>query len=347
MFFNKPVSKLTLAQAALLAGLPQSPSQYNPFIDKAAALHRRQEVLQAMVAAHYITQAQADSADRARLQVHHNYGYSVRKEPYVFDYIAQAAARDLCPKTPNNCPTLYGGGLKIYSTIDLRKQALARPGDPRPRGRTRASPAPGWPRWTRPTATSSPSPPRATTTRPSFDYATQAHRQPGSSFKLFVLMTLIHDFHGDPSQTFYNSHFLAPGWLPGYPTYSVHTAELSYLGNISVTKATAASDNTVFAQLDADLTPAKVTQTAYAMGITTPSRLAPGRGHRRTADRRHPAGDGRRLLDARQRRLPRPGHDHQQDPVPRRQRARTSAIPRRSGSSPTARPTRRPTCSRA
>ena len=59
MFFDKPVWKLTLAQAALLAGLPQAPSQYNPFIDKAAARQRRAEVLQAMVQADNITQAQA------------------------------------------------------------------------------------------------------------------------------------------------------------------------------------------------------------------------------------------------------------------------------------------------
>ena len=49
-----------------------------------------------------------------------------------------------------------------------------------------------------------------------FDYATQAHRQTGSAFKVFVLMTLIHDFDGDPNTTYYNSHELLPGWLPGF-----------------------------------------------------------------------------------------------------------------------------------
>ncbi|MGI9184505.1 MAG: transglycosylase domain-containing protein [Solirubrobacteraceae bacterium] len=268
MFFDKPVAKLSLAQAALLAGLPQSPSQYNPFLDKGAALRRRHEVLQSMVGANYITQAQASAADQARLEVHHNYTYQVRSQPYLFDYITQAAARDLCPQAPSNCPMLYGGGLKIYSTIDLRKQAIARqsilaheggPGQPAS-GLASVDPSNG-----HVLAIAS----SGDYNQTKFDYATQAHRQPGSSFKLFVLMTLIHDFHGDPNQTFYNSHRLLPGWLPAYPTYGVQTAELSYLGNISVTKATAASDNTIFAQLDADLTPAKVTQTAYAMGITT------------------------------------------------------------------------------
>ncbi|MDQ6747924.1 MAG: penicillin-binding protein [Candidatus Dormibacteraeota bacterium] len=268
MFFNKPASRLSLSQAALLAGLPQSPSQYNPFLDKGAARHRRDEVLQAMVAANYITQDQASTAERTRLGVRHNFSYTVRKQPYVFDYITQAAAADLCPNHPGTCPALYGGGLKIYSTIDLRKQALARqailaheggPGQPAS-GLASVDPSNG-----HILAIAS----SGDYNQTNFDYATQAHRQPGSSFKVFVLMTLIHDLHGDPSQTFYNSHLLAPGWLPAYPTYGVKTAELSYLGNISITKATAASDNTVFAQLDADLGPDKVTQTAHAMGITT------------------------------------------------------------------------------
>ncbi len=268
MFFNRSVTRLSLAQAALLAGLPQAPSQFNPFLDRGAALHRRHEVLQSMVQANYITQAQASSAERASLQVHHNAASLVHREPFVFDYIAQAAARDLCPRTPTNCPTLTNGGLKIHATIDLRKQALARqailaheggPGQPAA-GLASVDPNNG-----HILAIAS----SADYANTSFDYATQAHRQPGSSFKAFVLMTLIHDLHGDPNQTYYNSHQLQPGWLPGYPTFGVQTAELSYQGHISVAKATWDSDNTVFAQLDADLTPDKVTQTAYAMGITT------------------------------------------------------------------------------
>ena len=126
MFFDKPVSKLTLAQAALLAGLPQAPSQYNPFIDRAAARQRRAEVLQSMVTAGYITQAKANTANRKPLEVKSGGDiYSVREQPYVFDYIQQQVAKDLCPRTPNNCPALEQGGLKIYTTIDLRKQALA------------------------------------------------------------------------------------------------------------------------------------------------------------------------------------------------------------------------------
>ena len=267
-FFNKPVWKLNLAQAALLAGLPQAPTDYNPFIDRGAARRRRTEVLKAMVQAGYISQSQADAASRSRLQVHRNSTYSIRREPYVFDYVQQALNRQFCPRTPNYCPRVNRGGLKIYTTIDLRKEALARqailahegaPGQPAA-GLASVNPANGH---ILAIASSS------SYAQTRFDYATQAHRQPGSSFKVFVLMTLIHDFDGDPNQTFYNSHLLVAGWLPGYPDYAVHTAEDTYQGNIDITKATVLSDNTVFAQLDADVTPEKVRSTAYAMGITS------------------------------------------------------------------------------
>jgi penicillin-binding protein 1A len=268
MFFNKPVQQLDLAQDALLAGLPQAPSQYNPFIDLAAARHRRGEVLQSMVTAGDITQAQANQANREPLQVRPDRALNLHRDPYVFDYIEQSVARDLCPQTPSNCPTLTHGGLKVYTTIDLRKQALAEqaifaheggPGQP---GAGLASVDPN-------TGHILAIASSGNYNQTKFDYATQAHRQPGSSFKVFVLMTLIHDYHGDPNQTYYNSHLLAAGWLPGYPTYSVHTAEDSYQGNISITKATILSDNTVFAQLDADVGPDQVRSTAYAMGITS------------------------------------------------------------------------------
>jgi len=261
-FFDKPVSQLDLAQAALLAGLPQAPSEYNPFEAPDLARARRHEVLAAMVQSHYITAAQAAAADRSSLQVKPNSTYGQVVEPYVFDYVKQALIQQF------GLATVEKGGLKVYTTIDLDKQQQAReailahegePGDPAA-ALVSIDPSNGH---ILAMATSS------SYGQTKFDYATQAHRQTGSAFKVFVLMTLIHDNDGDPNTTYYNSHELLPGWLPGYPTYEVQTAEHSYQGDISVTKATTLSDNTVYAQLDADVGPDKVRSTAYAMGITS------------------------------------------------------------------------------
>ena len=66
VFFDKPASQLDLAQSALLAGLPQAPSQYNPFLDAAAARERRNEVLAKMAQLGYITAARAAHAEARR-----------------------------------------------------------------------------------------------------------------------------------------------------------------------------------------------------------------------------------------------------------------------------------------
>src|ERR1019366_3763389 len=204
-------SQMSLSQAALLAGLPQAPSEYNPFRHPAAARHRRNEVLQAMVTAGDITQVQADAAGRRKLEDKADTAFAVHSQPYVFDYVQQSVERDVCPRTPNNCPQVSEGGLKVYTRIDLKKQAeavagiLAHEGGP---GQPAAGLASIQPSTGHILAIASSS----SYSQTSFDYATQAHRQPGSSFKVFVLMTLIHDFHGDPNQTYYTSKFLPTGW---------------------------------------------------------------------------------------------------------------------------------------
>ena len=264
MFFDKPVWKLHLAQMALLAGLPQAPSQYNPFLDPAAARARRSAVLQAMVQSHYITQAQANAANAQPLGVHHNTSYAFRRQPFVFDYIEQQLIKRFGRTRVEN------GGLKVYTTIDLAKEraaqaAVDQQGGPVLHNQPAAGLASVDPSNGHILALAS----SATYQQTKFFYPVQAQRQTGSAFKVFALMTLIHDYDGDPNSTYYTSKLLPAGWLPDAPTWSVHTAELTYQGTINITHATTVSDNTVFAQLAADLGWSKIDQTAHAMGITS------------------------------------------------------------------------------
>ena len=272
MFFDKPVWKLNLAQSALLAGLPQAPTDYNPFVHPAAARTRRNTVLRGMAQSHYITQSQAAAAEAQPLQIQQNTGYSFRRQPYVFDYVVQQLDQKLCPRTPSYCPIVNNGGLKVYTTLDLKRQQEATQAVVSHEGGAVLDNQPA-------AALVSIDPTdghivamanSSTYGQTNFNFAAEAHRQPGSSFKVFALMTLIHDYDGDPNQTYYVSKFLPAGWLPSNPSWSVHTAEETYQGRINVTKATIISDNTVFAQLVVDLDPLKMDAIAHQMGITSP-----------------------------------------------------------------------------
>jgi penicillin-binding protein 1A len=262
LFFDKPVTDLNIAQMALLAGLPQAPTPYNPFYHPIHARARRHEVLVAMEKARYITHHEAVVADHSPLQVKVNPTYSgTPLEPYVFDYaVKQAEAR-------YGAKEVETGGLKIYTTINLKDQRYAREalfshesGGP---GNVNAALASV-------DSTNGHILALAGTEQYSqnkFFYPVYAQRQTGSAAKVFALMTLIHDYDGDPNQTYYTSKELTAGWDPAEPTWSVHTDTNTYAGTINVTNATTISDNTVFAQLVVDLGVSKFEAVARSMGL--------------------------------------------------------------------------------
>src|SRR4051812_32532972 len=122
IFFSKHAKDLTLEQGALLAGLPQAPSEYNPFKNPSAALGRRNEVLHAMVKSKYISQTEAAIAMNKPLGLRAGSKYFRRSEPYFFDYVSEL----LIEKYGLN--TYRRGGLKVYTTIDPAPHQAARKG---------------------------------------------------------------------------------------------------------------------------------------------------------------------------------------------------------------------------
>ena len=260
IFFDKSAYQLNLQQAALLAGLPQAPSEYNPFLYPAAARKRRGEVLAKMAELHDISKAVAAAAQRAPLELRHSSYYTRRQESFFFEYVR----KELVHRYGLN--TVEQGGLKVYTTIDLNMQRKARAaiaqvlneeGDPASAIVT-IDPHNGYI--------------EAMAESESYDQsqynlASQGHRQPGSTFKAIVLADAL-SRGVDPNSTYYVSHTLSPGWLPGYPTYEVKTFEnTSSNKSINLVGATLASDNTVYAQLAADLGEETITQMAYKLGV--------------------------------------------------------------------------------
>jgi penicillin-binding protein 1A len=119
----------------------------------------------------------------------------------------------------------------------------------------------------------------ATTTKydkEQFDYASQGHRQPGSTFKPIVLLAAIAQHQANPKKTFYMSKPL--DMQTGYGRVHVKTYDHTYGGRMDLVKATLASDNTVYQQLDLDVGPDQVADTAADLGIDTPLDGFPAEG---------------------------------------------------------------------
>jgi len=259
-FFDKPARDLTLSEAALLAGLPQAPSLYNPFRDPRAALARRNDVLTRMAKQHMITQAEAAQAQQSPLGVKSNHYYTARRESYFFDYVKEELIQRY------GLGTVRKGGLKVYTTIDLKKQQEARdamngqlnqPGDPSSAIVT-LDPKTGYIRAMASTGQYG---------KNQFNYAAQGRRQAGSTFKAIVLMTALRK-GVDPNTTTYTSHPLDIN-DPTFGHWVVNTYSHTYGGTMNLVQATLQSDNTIYAQLDLDLGPQEVKKTAQMMGITT------------------------------------------------------------------------------
>jgi penicillin-binding protein 1A len=260
IYFSKPVDRLDLGQSALLAGIPQSPSLYNPLQNPRGAIARRNDVLDHMADQDYISDAEAESAKASPLETHPSNQYSTIREPYFFDYVQQ----QLIERYGVN--TVRKGGLKVFTTVYPELQEAARSAiennlyyssDPSA-AVVSIDPSTGY---VRAMASS------GAYRDQQFNLAAQGHRQPGSAFKPFALTTAVR--RGiDPETTYYTSKPLSLN-LPEWGHWEVATYGESYSGTISLAEATLHSDNTVYAQLALDLGPESVADTAHDMGITT------------------------------------------------------------------------------
>jgi penicillin-binding protein 1A len=268
-FFDKHVKDLDLDEAALLAGLPQAPSDYNPFQNPTAALERRNEVLDKMVDNGYVSRREANLAAQAPLRLKHGTRYLERREPYFFDFVQNELERRY------GANAVRQGGLRIYTTIDPKLQDAARkaiagqlydPADPSA-AVVSIDPSTGY---IRAMASS------GTYKDRTFNLAAQGHRQPGSSFKTMVLTAAVRKGI-NPDSTSYVSKPLELD-TPDYGHWSVKTYANTYGGSMSLTRATLSSDNTVYAQLILDIGPKAVCQTAKDMGITTKLDCYPAEG---------------------------------------------------------------------
>jgi penicillin-binding protein 1A len=120
-YFNKPVTELTIAEAAYLAALPKAPSNYNPFRHHDAAIERRNWVVDRMVENGYVTKEDGDKAKSSDLGVNPK-----KASSYLFasDYFASEVRRQLTEKYGQEA--LFEGGLSVRTSLDPSLQLFAR-----------------------------------------------------------------------------------------------------------------------------------------------------------------------------------------------------------------------------
>jgi penicillin-binding protein 1A len=120
IYYGKKLNDLTLAQMAMIAGLPQAPSANNPVANKEAAKKRRSHVLERMLTAGFISKQQFATADSAALTASYHYKDVAITAPYAAEMIRQKVVAKYGAKTA------YHAGIIVQTTIDPHLQKLAK-----------------------------------------------------------------------------------------------------------------------------------------------------------------------------------------------------------------------------
>ncbi|MDQ3509550.1 MAG: PBP1A family penicillin-binding protein [Actinomycetota bacterium] len=268
-YFNKSAEELSLPESAMLAGIINLPGAYDPFADPESAVARRNVVLDRMLEYGHIDQATHDEAVAADLELSRGRVEPQNDNEYFLDAVRSELAREYGDEM------VYEGGLNIYTTLDPDLQGLANEavnsvvapenGDP---SASLVSVDPG-------TGAVRAMVGGSNFEEVEFNLATQSERQPGSSFKPFVLAEMIEQGYSPDSM--YTSEDLRIPLPEGSdePFYEVSNYADIERGRISVDEATAESDNTVYVQLAMDLGLENVVEMANSLGIESPLEAFP------------------------------------------------------------------------
>ncbi len=118
MYYGKPLNKLNLAEAALLAGLPKAPSNYNPFINPKRAIKRQHEVLRDMQRFGFISEKVYKQALKQPLR----FKASKQSRDVSAEYVAEIVREQLYAQYQDD---IYSSGIKVYTTIHKASQEAA------------------------------------------------------------------------------------------------------------------------------------------------------------------------------------------------------------------------------
>jgi 1A family penicillin-binding protein len=281
LFFGKPAAQLNLSEASLLAGLPKSPTRYNPLRYPDRARRRQQIVLQRMVAAGFISEKEAAEA-AARELVFAKPRPDGPTGGYFVDWVLRTLEERYGPQV------VYHGGLKVTTTIDPHLQRIAEESlqkglsdldtqmglSPMPDG-TDGRNAPADEDGQRPQGALVAVQVNSGAVKAlvggrsyiesEFNRAVENNRLPGSGFKPFLYYTAFEQLGLTPASVFTDRPVRIP--VAGAPDWVPRNFERNFQGSVILKKAFTNSINTVAAQLVAQATPEAVIRTARRCGI--------------------------------------------------------------------------------
>lgn len=261
IYFNKKLNQLTLPELALIAGLPQAPSVYNPYNSKKLAIKRRNEVLKRMLTMRYITKDEYKKAIKADVTLSSvPQIYTTNKAPYFSDYVVKEMQ-----KLGFTESDIIHGGYKVITTLDSKAQDTAN------ESILRNMKAWGLTNKSHQAAVFSYSPIDGKILvyaggknygESQYDRVTQAIRPPGSAFKPIVYAAAM-EKGISPNDLIEDMPVTIGNWSP-------HNYSHKYRGKIPVYKALMVSSNVCAARMIQEVGIRSVKQLATVLGITTP-----------------------------------------------------------------------------
>ncbi len=264
-YFNKSASELTLAEAAMMAGLIQAPEDYSPFVDYQLAKERQSVVLMRMRQLGWITPAEEAAARSQPIVLGQVTSFQRSLSPYV----TEAVVQELSDRFGSD--ELLRGGMRIQTTVDLEFQAMA---EQVVRDNHRRLQAQGLYPDQIALAAVDPRTHYVKAIVGGVDYgesqynrATQALRQPGSAFKPIVYYAALASGKYSPDSTINDSPVSYPD---GNELYSPQNYDGSFGGTMSLRQALSMSRNVPAVKLGQEVGINRIIEVSRILGISSP-----------------------------------------------------------------------------
>nr|WP_141692434.1 PBP1A family penicillin-binding protein [Paenibacillus pectinilyticus] len=269
LFFGKHASELTLAESAMVAGVPKGPRYYSPYYDLKNAMDRQKIVLQTMVNSGFITQSAADAAGKEKLTIQPLSKKKPSAAPYFRDYVRNLATEKLGITDEQ----FDEGGIRVYTTLDMNAQQIAENAVTKQlEGKTdlQAALVAIDPRTGEIKAMVG----GRDYTENQFNRALSNTRQPGSSFKPFVYMVALQN--GFTPVTMVKSEPTVFTYDDGRQQYTPRNFNDQYTNaNIDMRQAISKSDNIYAVHTVLAVGPQKVIDLARKLGVASPMKPLP------------------------------------------------------------------------